>query len=202
MPQRIGRVASVFMDIALLALIGVGLLVVGTMLPIFGTHRIFVVQSGSMEPALQVGSMIFLEPAHSYQVGDIVTWRPGSGGTPITHRIVRELPGSSLQTRGDANEAEDAPIRESQIIGKVSFSIPYLGYPVSFAKKPWGFVLIILLPSLFIVADELINIRRELSKMFYEKRRRQRDGAISRQKISSFDTSDIRKDISPIGKMK
>ena len=165
--------ASIVLNVTLFALVGVGILVVGSLLPIFGAHRVFVVQSGSMEPAILTGSVILIHPKPAYHIGDIVTWQPIGGGTPITHRIVKETVDSGeahYQTKGDANESEDSVIAESQVLGKVVFHVPYLGYPVSFAKRPVGFVLLILLPSLLIVFDEILNLRREFAAYIYRKR--------------------------------
>lgn len=33
-----------------------------------------------------------------------------------------------LETRGDTNNVNDAPIKEEQVIGKVVFKIPYIGF--------------------------------------------------------------------------
>lgn len=165
--------ASFVLNATLFALVGIGVLVVGSLLPIFGSHRVFVVQSGSMEPAILTGSVILISPESAYHIGDVVTWVPASGGTPITHRIIKENATTGearYQTKGDANESEDAVISRSQILGKVVFHVPYLGYPVSFAKRPIGFVLLILLPSLLIVFDELLNLRREFAAYTYRKR--------------------------------
>jgi signal peptidase len=128
-----------------------------------------------MEPALLTGSVILISPRSSYGKGDIVTWQPSGGGTPITHRIAEEFSdatGTHYQTKGDANESEDAVIGTKQILGKVIFHVPYLGYPVNFAKKPMGFALLILLPSLLIIFDEILNLKREFARRSYEKRRR------------------------------
>lgn len=182
--------ASILLNTTLLALIGVGALVVGSLLPVFGAHRVFVVQSGSMEPALLTGSVILINPESIYHTGDIVTWQPANGGTPITHRIVKEISDSETaryQTKGDANESEDAVISRSQIVGKVVFHVPYLGYPVSFAKRPIGFILLILFPSLLIVFDEILNLRQ--GYMAYRYRKRERKQTTVSQSIPSIQKS-------------
>ncbi len=171
------KIATGVLNVTLFALVAIGVLVVGSILPIFGSNRVFVVQSGSMEPAIPTGSVILVGVAPSYGMGDIVTWQPARGGTPITHRIVRILPeeggvGARYQTKGDANQADDEVIVESQILGSVKFSLPYLGYPVSFAKQPLGFVLLILIPSLLIIFDEILNLKREFAKRAYQKKER------------------------------
>lgn len=167
------KIATGVLNVTLFALVGVGILVVGSILPIFGAHRVFVVQSGSMEPALWTGSVIFIRPEISYGVRDIVTWQPTGGGTPITHRIVKEFSdtgGTRFQTKGDANESEDGLIESRQILGKVMFHVPLLGYPVNFAKKPLGFVVLILFPSLLIIFDEIFNLKREFAKRAYRRK--------------------------------
>jgi len=55
-------------------------------------------------------------------------------------------------------------VSKSEIIGKVLFSVPYLGYAVDFAKKPLGFALIILVPAAIIIGDEIKKIFGEVKK--------------------------------------
>jgi len=70
------------------------------------------VTSGSMEPAVPVHSMIFVEevaPA-DVRVGDIITFDPPGRTTRVTHRVVaRERSGSRwyFKTKGDANPTVD-----------------------------------------------------------------------------------------------
>ena len=68
-------------------------------------------------------------------------------------------------TKGDANNAPDQEeITKREIIGKVLFSVPYLGYAVDFAKKPLGFSLIIIIPASIIIFDEIKKIFGEIKK--------------------------------------
>lgn len=182
------KIAAAVLNAMLLALVAIGVLVVGSILPIFGAHRVFVVQSGSMEPVLRTGSVIFIRPETSYGVRDIVTWQPAGGGTPITHRIVKEFSdtsGTRFQTKGDANESADGTIESRQILGKVMFHVPYLGYPVNFAKKPIGFIVLILFPSLLIIFDEVLNLKREFSKRAYQKKQRNETRSFSGSSLSA-----------------
>lgn len=124
----------------------------------------FVVLSGSMEPAIKTGSFIITKPAQEYQVGDVVTRRVGTDNVTITHRIVeksnRELDNVTIvHTKGDANELTDGEdVTQSDIVGKVSYIIPYAGYPVHFSKSRIGFILLIIIPMLFIILDEGLSI--------------------------------------------
>lgn len=74
--------------------------------------RPLAVQSGSMEPALPLHSLILVEeaPPSDVAVGDVITFDP-PGSTPrVTHRVVgRQREGSRwyFTTQGDANPAPD-----------------------------------------------------------------------------------------------
>jgi len=146
------------------------LLLAASLFPITGNYKVKIVLSGSMEPELPMGSLVFLKPESSYAVGDIITFgKDTKMDVPTTHRIVltHDSPtGKVFQTKGDANENEDArDVRESEVIGKVFFDIPYLGYVLDFAKKPIGFILLVLLPAAFIILDEIGNIWKEAKRM-------------------------------------
>ena len=90
------------------------------------------VLSGSMEPTYSPGDVVVPIPQDHYNVGDVVTYQPTPGDpTLITHRITRVLygvDGTSYITRGDANGADDDPILGDQIMGKVRYSVPAVGY--------------------------------------------------------------------------
>jgi len=134
----------------------------------------YVVQSGSMEPAIPVGSVIFSIPETNYLQGDVITFSPdGNTKKLVTHRIayktypngVREEP--MYLTAGDANEEFDRwEIPSSQIVGKVVLTIPHLGYAVEFAKTPKGFILFVIIPATIVIYEELRSLMREIRKMF------------------------------------
>ena len=68
-------------------------------------------------------------------------------------------------TKGDANNAPDPKkITKKDIIGKVIFSIPYVGYAVDFARKPIGFIFIVIVPAAIIIFDETKKIYEEIKK--------------------------------------
>ena len=128
-----------------------------------------IVQSGSMTPAIKMGSVVVAKPAENYQIGDVITFGPYTRTqAPTTHRIydIKVTDGNPVYiTKGDANNAPDQrEITKRDIVGKVLFSIPYLGYAVDFAKKPLGFALIIIVPAALIIFDEIKNIYNEIKK--------------------------------------
>ena len=147
----------------------IAFLLIVSVFPITGNYKLFIVQSGSMEPAIKMGSIVVVKPAKEYKIGEVITFGPYSKAkVPTTHRIydIRVVSGEPIYiTKGDANNAPDhREITKKEVIGKVLFSIPYLGYAVDFAKKPIGFVLIILVPTAIIIADEVKNIVKEIKR--------------------------------------
>ena len=138
-------------------------------------YNFYVVMSGSMEPAIRTGSIIGTREESSYGVDDIVTIGMSEDtSVTYTHRIVEivEEEETSYITKGDANEAEDIePVFENSIIGKTFFSIPSIGYVVNFAQQPTGFILMVIVPAIIIVASELNIIKDEFKKIVDSKKK-------------------------------
>ncbi|MDR2702829.1 MAG: signal peptidase I [Cellulomonadaceae bacterium] len=93
------------------------------------------VLTGSMQPALRPGDIVVVQPTavENLSVGDIITFQQISGDpTLTTHRIVNIVRDGNavieVVTRGDANNTDDAPLIPEQIVGRVVYSIPLLGY--------------------------------------------------------------------------
>lgn len=142
------------------------LLLLSSMLPIPGGVKTFVVQSGSMEPSIKTGSVIVVKQAESYMVGEVITFGPRSKTKPpTTHRIIEIKEDGSYVTKGDANDDEDLrTVSRYEVIGKVVASIPWVGYAVAAAQKPWGFVVIVVIPAAIIIWEEVGKIWTEIKK--------------------------------------
>lgn len=132
----------------------------------------YVVQSGSMEPAIKTASVVFSIPQKSYNPGDVITFAQGGNyENLITHRIDFKLYPDGVEnppvyiTSGDANEEFDRwEVINEDVVGKVVFSIPYLGYAVDFAKQPYGFILLVIVPATIVIYEELKVVGREVYK--------------------------------------
>lgn len=153
----------------------IAILLVVSVFPITGNYKVMIVQSGSMAPEIKMGSVVVVKPTHSvnsgqadYKIGDVITFQAGRNNEPITHRIydIRVVDGEPRYiTKGDVNNAPDQrEVSKNEIMGKVFFDIPYLGYVVNFAQKPLGFSLIIIIPAVLIIGDEIKKIYVELKK--------------------------------------
>lgn len=162
--------------LVLIFVIVLALILFAPALPIGGNIDTKVVLSGSMEPSIKVGSVIVIRPANEYFAGDVITYGDDSeGNIPTTHRIIdKRIEGgvSIFKTKGDANPKPDAiEVRENDVIGKVLFSIPLLGFVIDFAKTPIGFALLIIVPGAIVILDEIRKIIREIILMRRKKRR-------------------------------
>lgn len=98
---------------------------------IFG-YEIYSVISGSMEPAIPTGSLVYIksiEPAEVLENDVIAFYSPSNPEAIITHRVVKnQVVSGQFITKGDANAAEDvSPIPYECLLGKVELSIPYVG---------------------------------------------------------------------------
>ena len=78
----------------------------------------------------------------------------------------QELEGNPVFiTKGDANNGNDGEfVSPESVVGKVIFDVPYLGYPVGYAKTQQGFILLVIIPAVIIVYEELSKIKYEIQK--------------------------------------
>jgi signal peptidase len=164
----------------LVGILSVGVLLVGTMVPIPGNFKVKIVKSGSMEPTIMTGGIVVIKPETNYQVGDIVTFGADTKTQiPTTHRIIEmgdSAFGRSVRTQGDANNAPDPRLTPvSDIHGKVVLTIPYVGFLLDFARKPIGFALLVGLPAFAVIVDEIGKIVAEVKRL----RKKKHDSGIS-----------------------
>lgn len=96
-------------------------------------YEIYTVISGSMEPALPVGSLVYIgkeEPKNVEKDQIIAFYGAKDSNAIITHRVVENhVVMGEFITKGDANKTNDMnPIPYENFIGKVELSLPVLGY--------------------------------------------------------------------------
>ena len=156
-----GRVAAIFL---LILIISGSLFTIIS--PFFG-WRTEVVISGSMEPAIQTGSVVIVRPIvpDTIRTGDIIMFSSLDMRSLTTHRVVNVESEPTLQfiTSGDANNNSDInPVVPSQIVGIVAFTIPYLGLLTQFIKTPLGFTLFFLIPAVILIGREILDLWREM----------------------------------------
>lgn len=119
----------------------------------------YVIMSSSMEPALSVGSLVYVKPCSDLaeiQAGDMIAFQ--SGDAYVTHRAIDvDREHEMITTKGDANLVNDAtPVSLQNIIGKVFFHVPYIGYVLMAGQSKEGrivigLVIVAILGLLFVV---------------------------------------------------
>ena len=135
----------------------VGVLLVcalGLEVPKFFGIMPFIVQSGSMEPVVHTGSVVFTDTNdRDAKVGDIISYKiqEGDEEVMVLHRVVA-IDGDNITTKGDANEAIDGvAVTKSMVVGKYVFAIPQIGFllaklttKVKIVVIAWLFILIVI----------------------------------------------------------
>jgi signal peptidase I len=131
----------------------------------------FVVLTGSMEPAIQQGSLVFTKLQSSYAVGDVIAYKQGT--VTVTHRvaqIIKENGSVSYQTWGDANSAPDSTlVTAKDVLGKAENKLPFVGSFILFLRTLEGFVALIIAPIVLYIIFELWNIKKELERSIERK---------------------------------
>lgn len=128
---------------------------VGNQMPMPFGYGAAVVLSGSMEPTFSTGDLIVVAETDTCDEGDIVVFQDGR--SLVVHRVIA-VDGEQVTTKGDANNAADAPIHMTAIKGRVLFWIPFVGRVVNFLKTPIGTV------ALLAAAFALMEIPRRREK--------------------------------------
>lgn len=140
-----------------------------------GNYKLYVVQSGSMEPTIHTGSLVAVKPQSSYHKGDIITVKDTKYST-VTHRITGvqgKGTASTVITKGDANKAADPDPRLAvNIIGKEFLTIPYAGFVLNYAKTKNGLLFLIIIPCVILIYNELLSIKNEALKLIHQRKKK------------------------------
>ena len=174
--KRIGVFFTVLQMLFIVAFVGLAVATFGTRIPMLAQWGInfFAVTSGSMEPAIPTGALIYTSKYNldDLKKGDVITYRKtGNNQTAVvTHRIdsvdKKETTVSdkktltyNFHTKGDANsEPDNYTVTPGEIIGKYAWHLPYLGFVTAFAQTQQGFLLLVILPAAVLVIWEVISL--------------------------------------------
>ena len=153
------------------ATLGVVVLVVLTPLTIFLVAswllgwQLTSVQTGSMAPTFEVGSLVVVGPVDpaDVEIGMAIAFRdPADATRLVTHRVVGLAPGAELAfiTKGDANATADpTPVPARLVRGRALWHITYLGTVMDWLQWPRSFLLLVVTPSVLLVLAELRSRR-------------------------------------------
>ena len=124
------------------------------MLPMPFGYGVATVMSGSMLPTLNIGDLVIvkkIDDNNKPQKSDVVVYQDND--ILVIHRLVAindEL--GFFITKGDANDAPDAPIRKEAARATLIKRIPYIGNIILILKNP---IVIIILIAIVIALTEL-----------------------------------------------
>lgn len=135
--------------------------------PRFMGYQIYHVVSGSMEPEIPVGSVLYVEGVSpdTLESGDIIAFE--SGDSVISHRVVENhRVEGELTTKGDANAGEDMnSVPYNAVIGRVVRHYPVIGQLMDLYNTTVGKIYVILFAAcgamLNLIAGRIRDVRRQ-----------------------------------------
>jgi signal peptidase len=137
---------------------------------LIGGTESYVVLSDSMSPAIKTNDVVVVQsvPPEDLRVGDVITYTRPDLTVPVTHRVVRvvSLEGEGFfETKGDANEDPDTPyVAGGRVVGKVTLTIPYIGYVIRFVGTPAGFATLVVAPIVLLIVTEFVSLARRSAR--------------------------------------
>ncbi|MCC8073337.1 MAG: signal peptidase I [Clostridiales bacterium] len=115
--------------VAIIAIIAIAFLVIKAT-----GLQVFTIESGSMYPDYPINSLVLVKETDpsEIEVGDVITYVFNDDGVYVTHRVVEiDADSQNFITKGDANTQNDSsPVYWGNVVGKVVFDVPMIGYPV------------------------------------------------------------------------
>ena len=126
-------------------------------------YELYTVITGSMEPNIPVGSLVFVKDVDPIEVQekDVIAFYGGKDSNAIiTHRVVenRTFMGEFI-TKGDANSDNDMnPVSYNELIGRVELSVPYAGSAAQFLTSMQGKITAASLIGLAIILNILASV--------------------------------------------
>jgi signal peptidase I len=164
-----------------IALVLAVVLFVAMVIPSLLGYKRYVIVSGSMEPTIPVGSVVYDEvvPVEVLEVGDIITFVPPAEyglDDPVTHRIaaITTTPDGlrEFRTKGDANETIDpwAFYLDGPDQARVVRHVEYVGYFYIFLSQRWVQLFLIAIPASVIFVYLLVALWRLAGDAVVEER--------------------------------
>ena len=131
-------------------------------IPTIWGHKPLVVISGSMEPTLKVGGILYYHDKNyeEFDKGDILIYKLDDH--IISHRIY-DITENGTITKGDANSTYDnLLVNENQILGiGTNWSIPLIGYYADFVYRHKFLLVFSFIVVLVDILCEKSRIRKE-----------------------------------------
>ena len=132
---------------------------------------LYTIISPSMTPNINVYDVVIdvrVDDPEDIEIGDVITFysdSPELNGSTITHRVISIIKNNdgtySYQTKGDHNLIEDSStVPFEKIVGKVALRIPQLGRVQFFLASSYGWLILIMIPALYIIFKDINRLRK------------------------------------------
>lgn len=135
-------------------------------------YPLLAVASGSMIPTLNVGDLIVVQGGIEIDdlvaednTGDVIVFhKPTNPDELIVHRAVDRV-SDGLITKGDHNSGPDPwRVYDGNLVGKVVWTIPFLGHIPLFVHTPTGMLIVVLLIVILILLEFVIPSTQRQAK--------------------------------------
>ena len=132
---------------------------------IFG-YRMFTVATGSMAGVYNINDVIAVKDydVNKLRVGDDIAYSGNRGGLEnkfVTHRIIKiedaANGGKIIVTKGVKNQAEDPPITDKQVLGKVVGVVPIVSQVNHIINTQAGFFFLIFCPLVIVIVVDILQ---------------------------------------------
>jgi signal peptidase I len=144
-----------------------------------GGYELLSVQTDSMTPAIRTGAAVIVARAdRDIREGEVVSYvspqnDPQNPGVIVTHRVVStDWKRGTFIARGDNSPVSDLPVPMSSLHGTVSRAIPLAGYGLDAFRDPFGLALVVYVPALGIIVEEVRRLTRHYSGNYPHSSRR------------------------------
>lgn len=151
-------VAAVCSALGTVLLVVIVLICIPLTLPKIAGYQIYTVVSGSMEPEIPTGSLVYVKLTEPEEIkkGDVIAfYGTDADGSIITHRVVSNSTAmGSFITKGDANDKNDRnPVPYENYIGKLRVSIPVAGGIVQAVTEGGGKIFAFLIIGIAVILE-------------------------------------------------
>ena len=116
---------------------------------------------------IPTGSLVYVAHTTDIKENDVITYKLDAN-TLSTHRVIELVPDANdpsvilYRTKGDANTDPDKQlVSKDQLVGKVVFAIPMLGYVADYIQHPPGSFVAIAVSVALIIVVVIIDILTE-----------------------------------------
>ena len=130
---------------------------------------LYTIITPSMTPNINVYDVVVdvkVDKPEDIKINDVITFYssiPGVRNGTITHRVIainKDINGNyKYLTKGDYNLVDDGVnVEFDKIVGKVALRIPQLGRVQFFMASKMGWLLVVLLPALYVIVKDILKI--------------------------------------------